>query len=82
MTNIVFEDMRPVCNPCHKIHTYSQRENISFEEARVKKAYIAWDNTHKVAQQKDILIKLGASEEEVKNKASREKAYYKYMNEE
>lgn len=31
------DNLRAVCKPCHKIHTYSQSEGITFEEARFAK---------------------------------------------
>lgn len=34
--------MRPVCKPCHKIHTYSEARGIPFEEAVLEKKVIAF----------------------------------------
>lgn len=31
------DNLRAVCKPCHKIHTYAQAEGITFEEARAAK---------------------------------------------
>jgi hypothetical protein len=36
-----FDDLRPVCKPCHKIISYSQKQGISFEEATIEKEVIA-----------------------------------------
>ncbi len=33
-------NMRLVCKPCHKIHTYSERMGISFESAKLEKKVI------------------------------------------
>lgn len=31
------DNLRAVCKPCHSIHTYAQKEGITFEEARAAK---------------------------------------------
>ncbi len=38
---VVKEDLRLVCKPCHGIISYSQKQGVSFEEARVAKEVIA-----------------------------------------
>lgn len=35
-----FSKMRAVCKPCHKIISYSQKEDLSFDEAKLKKRVI------------------------------------------
>lgn len=34
------DNLRAVCKPCHKIHTYAQSEGLTFEEARAAKQVI------------------------------------------
>jgi hypothetical protein len=36
------EDMQLACDPCHKIKTYSERYNMTFEEAKIEKTVIAF----------------------------------------
>jgi len=38
---INFDDLEPQCQNCHRIISYSQRHNISFEEAEIEKRVIA-----------------------------------------
>lgn len=38
---INFEDLQPVCKPCHKIKNYAERMGITFEESRIEKQLIA-----------------------------------------
>lgn len=35
-----FDDLEPICKVCHGIHTYSQAEGVSFEEAAIQKQAI------------------------------------------
>jgi hypothetical protein len=37
---VSFEDIRPVCIPCHRIHSYAQKQEMTFEQAMVKKKAI------------------------------------------
>ena len=40
ITLVTAEDLRLVCKPCHTIVSYSQKENMSFEEAKIHKFVI------------------------------------------
>lgn len=51
------KDMRLLCKPCHKIHTYAERMNITFEEASLEKKIIKFTTKMSVANQKKILEK-------------------------
>ena len=35
-----FDDLEPLCQTCHRIHTYSEKEGVSFEEAKAQKQAI------------------------------------------
>lgn len=68
------EDMRAVCKPCHKTHTYAERWGLTFEEAATKKKIIELTKI-KVDKQKKQLLSFGYTDFEVRNKAVREEAY-------
>lgn len=52
------KDMRLLCKPCHKIHTYAERMDISFDAARTEKKVIEFMKTP-VKKQKELLEKSG-----------------------
>tara|TARA_R110002126_G_scaffold166395_3_gene314095 strand:- start:1132 stop:1716 length:585 start_codon:yes stop_codon:yes gene_type:complete len=45
---INYEDLEPLCQTCHAIVSYSQKHNITFEEARLAKRVIEIINSKKV----------------------------------
>ena len=74
------DKLRLVCKPCHKIITYAEKMNISFEEAKFKKEIIEIMKK-KVDKQKEELLGYGFTESEVKNKELRTIAYTKLLKE-
>lgn len=74
------EHMRPVCKPCHRIHTYAERWGLTFEEARTKKRIIELTKK-KVDIQKRELLSYGYTEEQVANKVKRDACYTKLVQE-
>lgn len=75
---VTFNDLRILCKSCHGIVTYSQRQGISFEEAKLAKIII--DKMKKpVKVQKQELIKAGFEESEISNARKRKKAYYRLL---
>lgn len=65
------ENMRVVCRPCHKIHTYSTKSGLSFEDAAIEKAVIQWTKDYDTTEQKNILILAGFKDSEIGNAKSR-----------
>ena len=63
----------------HKIKSYAEKQGITYAEAVVQKKKIAFFNDNTTDQAKVKLRSLGATEEEVKNKETRESAYFKYI---
>jgi hypothetical protein len=37
---VTYDDLRPLCKPCHKIASHAENRKISFEEAKAEKAVI------------------------------------------
>lgn len=68
-----FASLRSVCKPCHTIISYSQKMNISFEEAKLAKDVIAFSKLS-LDGQAIILNKLGA-DSIAKTKAGRVEQY-------
>lgn len=54
LLDVGYADMECVCKPCHAIITYSERQGISFEEAKIEKQVIAFGKLP-AAKQKEIL---------------------------
>ena len=68
---ICFEDLEPLCRPCHKVINHSQRKGISEEEAAVEKRCIKFMKDTTTNEQKKFLIKAGYTEDEVSNAKKR-----------
>ena len=66
--------LRFVCKPCHKIHSHSQRFNLTFEEARVAKLVIAKMKLP-VSEQKTILANYSVLEVDMSNSAKRKESF-------
>jgi len=71
-------NLQLVCKSCHKIKSYSERQGISFEEARLEKAVIEWLK-RPVSEQKEILTMSGFSDDDIKNAGNRRKAARKLL---
>lgn len=51
---VTMDDLRLVCKPCHGIVSYSQKQGISFEQAKVAKEVIALDKDQKLMLDKIV----------------------------
>lgn len=74
------ENLRVVCKPCHEIHTLSERNGISFEEAKLEKKVIAFGNLP-ASQQRIILTEVLEESTiiNLKNASDRKEAYRKFL---
>lgn len=72
------EDIEILCRDCHSIYTYSQRYNMSLEEATKEKAVIA-KLKQTVAKQKAELKKAGYKPTEISNADKRRECYRKLL---
>lgn len=62
------ENLQLVTKPAHKIKSYAERMGISYQEADVKKAAIAWLKENKgVKSQRRIMIGMGIDEDLLTN---------------
>ena len=61
----------------HKIKSYAERQNISYEEAVILKQAIAWEK-NKIDHQK-FLVDKGFSTEETSNAKKRREVYIRYI---
>lgn len=71
LLNVGFDDLEALCKPCHSIVTYSERQGISFEEAKIEKQVVAFGKLP-AAKQKKVL-----GETTAKNKEERMNEYRK-----
>lgn len=56
------------CKPCHDIKSYSERMNISFEEATAQKKAISWIAQNSTETQKSVLATYGLPHENAKDR--------------
>lgn len=62
------ETMQLVTKPAHKIKSYAERFGLTYEEADVKKAAIAWFKEHKgIHKQRDALVTMGIDSDLLSN---------------
>ena len=73
------ENMQLSCKPCHKIKTYAERYDMTFEQARLEKAVIQWLKDHNTSEQKELLIAAGFPDEEINNAGNRRIAARKLL---
>lgn len=59
LMQISFDDLQLLCKPCHKIKSYAETHNLSFEEATAEKAAIQWLKDTTPAQQIKFLLGKG-----------------------
>ena len=70
---VTFDQLEILCKDCHAIYSYSQKNNISFEEARIQKKVIAFMK-QPVKEQLAYFKELGYdSSDDVRNVAKRRK---------
>ena len=67
-------DMQLVCKPCHKVKTYSERMNTSFDEAVLAKKAIAFSKLP-INKQKEYLLLHSVEEKSMMNAKARKGAY-------
>ena len=75
---ISHEDLEILCKPCHSAYTYSERYNVTLEEAFKEKEVIS-KLKQTVAKQKAELKKLGFTPSETSNEDKRRECYRKYL---
>lgn len=69
------ENMQLVTNPAHKIKSHAEKQGLTYEEADVDKAAIAWLKEHKgVDKQKRLMLKMGIDEDLLVNSKTRRMA--------
>ena len=74
----LMSDLRLVCKPCHGIVSYSQKQGISFEQAKVAKEVIALDKDQKLML--DKIASFGVELADIpKTKKSRKELVTKLM---
>lgn len=71
-------NMQLTCKPCHRVKTYAERYNMTFEEARLEKQVIEWLK-QSTADQKKILTLAGFSDDEMNNAGNRRKSARKLL---
>jgi len=78
---INFSSLQLLCKPCHRIKSYAETHNLSFEDAGAEKAAIAWLKATDVDEQKQYLMDRGY-DDQLNNAKERRAAYvahHKYM---
>jgi len=75
-----FDDIEVLCKDCHSILTYSQRYNVTLDEARKKKIVIQ-KLKQKVATQKKELLAYGFKKSDITNEDLRQACYEKLLEE-
>lgn len=68
------KNMQLTCKPCHKIKTYAERYDMTFEDARLEKQVIKWLADHTTAEQKELLTLAGFPDDQINNAGNRRKA--------
>lgn len=80
LMQINFASLQLLCKPCHKIKSYAETHNVTFEEAREIKQVIAWIKETTVLRQKQFLIKVaGCKTTDVANAKQRRAEYLFYI---
>ena len=75
---ITYDDIRELCKECHEIVTLSQRQNLSLEEARIRKKLIVFEKML-LSAQKSLLKQIG--KESGKTKKENVVIYENYVRE-
>lgn len=77
------DNLRVLCKPCHDVYTLSERNGISFEEAKLEKKVIAFSHLPS-SQQKIILTELVGESiiTNLKNASDRKEAYRQHLKKE
>lgn len=72
---VCFEDLQIVCKECHAIHSYSEKNNLSFEDAKLAKAAIRFLKECTIDEQKEFLIENRVATDQIGNEKGRRAAY-------
>lgn len=75
---VCHDDLEVLCKPCHSALTYSQRYNVTLEEAFKEKEVIN-KLRQTVAKQKAELKKAGFSTKDISNESKRRECYRKLL---
>ena len=78
LMQICFADLQLLCKPCHKIKSYAETHNMSFQHAEAEKAAIQWLKDTTPAVQTKFLLGLGIPAVECKTLKTRRAAYVLY----
>ena len=81
LLNVGHDDLQMACKVCHGIKSYSEKHNMTFEEADIEKQVIAWLKKNNVTHQKRILNEFGFLPEDISNGDNRRDAYRSWLNE-
>lgn len=81
LMQINFASLQLLCKPCHKIKSYAETHNMSFEEAEIEKKCIAWLKVVSVPQQIKFLLGQGFFKDDVSNAKKRRACYKTYLQE-
>jgi 5-methylcytosine-specific restriction endonuclease McrA len=73
--HVSLEDLQILCKHCHSIKTYSERLNISYEEAIIEKQIISWIKNTSVSEQKKYIKSFNLP----MNNAKERKISYKFI---
>ena len=79
LMQINFASLQLLCKPCHKIKSYAETHNVSFEDASAEKAAIAWLKGTPVPIQKNFLLERGFVMEDIASIKTRRAAYVQYF---
>tara|TARA_R110000851_G_scaffold72413_22_gene160511 strand:+ start:2492 stop:3076 length:585 start_codon:yes stop_codon:yes gene_type:complete len=78
--DVTLDDLQIFCKPCHETKTYSERYNITFEEAKIEKMAIALMKKYsKAVDQKKYLTSKGFSESLLNNPENRRDCFKKVV---
>ena len=74
--DVNLDDLQVFCKPCHEIKTYSERYNMTFEQAKLEKKVIIWLKENSVSAQKQFL---SDNKLECNNAKTRKNSYRSYL---
>ncbi len=79
LMHINWDSIRVVCKTCHRIKSYAERYNITFEEAKLEKRVIAFTKLSPDSQTNKLGLYIG--EGDYSNAKKRRAAYKQYLQE-
>lgn len=78
LLHINHESLAIICKTCHRIKSYAEQHNLTFEEAKLAKKVIAFMKQPSSFQRKWLYQK-GFGIEDVRNEKARKAAYTRYL---